>query len=58
MRTEQDNRELTKHESLGTRWLWFCVLAGPIGWSIQFTADYMTDEWLSCTRGFKTPGVI
>jgi hypothetical protein len=48
----------SKHESVGTGSLWFGVLAGPIGWSVQFTADYLTDEWLSCTRGFRTPGVI
>ena len=54
----QTEKAVTKRESAGTALLWFCVLAGPVGWSIQFTADYITDEWLSCTRGFKTPGVI
>ncbi len=54
----QTETRITERGSVGTGPLWFCVLAGPIGWSIQFTADYLTDEWLSCTRGFQTPGVI
>jgi hypothetical protein len=54
MQTEQ----ITTQESTGTAGLWFGILAGPIGWSIQFTADYLTGEWLSCTRGFRMRGVI
>lgn len=50
--------QITREETTGTAALWFGVLAGPIGWSVQLAVDYMLEEWISCTRGFRMPGFI
>lgn len=50
--------QITQDESIGTAGLWFGVLAGPVAWAFQLAVDYMLEEWISCTPGFRNKGVI
>ncbi len=56
--TSEMAEEIAKEESLGSLLLWIGVLTGPSVWAIQLGALYMLEEFVSCTAGSETQGVI
>ncbi len=49
--------QVTKAEARGSGWLWFGVLGGPAGWSIQTLIGSELDE-MACSPGAAAPGVV
>ncbi len=49
--------QVTKSEARGSGWLWFGVLGGPVGWSIQTLIGSELDE-IACSPGASAPGVV
>ena len=54
----QSAEAVTRREGRGSARLWFGVLAGPAAWAIQLTVNYLFEEWISCTPGSRTQGLI
>lgn len=49
--------QVTKAEARGSGWLWFGVLGGPAGWSLQTLVGSELDE-IACSPGAGAQGVV
>lgn len=49
--------QVTKAEARGSWWLWFGVLGGPAGWSLQTLVGSELDE-IACAPGAGAPGIV
>jgi len=49
--------QVTKAEAGGSGWLWFGVLGGPAGWSLQTLIGSELDE-IACAPGAAVPAIV